>query len=307
MEALPSPQQLRYLIALAELRHFGRAATACSVTQSTLSAGILNLERQLNVAILDRTAGKRVMFTALGEDIATQARIALQGLETVREMISFTHEPFSTPLKLGIIPTIAPYILSFLVERIRQLFPKLSFSIYEDLTESLMEKLLVGHLDLLIIAMPCVCKGAETYALFNDDFYLIMPKEHSFASMKKIDLQDIDTEEIIMLQDGHCLREQTMDMCRQNQIAKVVNDSSNDFLASSLDTIVKMVQAGLGIAFLPALAVQKGVADLENIVVRPLKGNLTWRTVGLAWRKNSLRAHEFKQFEKIFQKEGFKN
>lgn len=302
MEALPSPQQLRYIIALLELRHFGRAATACSVTQSTLSAGILNLERQLNVSILDRTAGKRVVFTPLGEDIANQARIALQGLETVREMVSFAQEPLSSSLKLGIIPTIAPYLLSSLIKSIRTCYPKLTLTIHEDITENLMEKLSIGYLDLLIIAMPCSCGGADTYALFKDRFYLIMPSDHALSTFKKITLQQINVQEIILLQDGHCLRDQTIDMCRQSQTLKAVNDFGHNFLASSLDTVISMVELGLGIAFLPEMAITSGVLDKKNVVARPLEGSPTWRTIGLAWRKNSLRAAEFKQFEKVFQK-----
>lgn len=302
MEALPSPQQLRYLIALSELRHFGRAANACSVTQSTLSAGILNLERQLNVSILDRTAGKRVVFTPLGEEISHQARIALQGLETVREMVNFAQEPLSSTLKLGIIPTIAPYLLSSLVQKIHECYPKLTLAIHEDLTESLMEKLSIGYLDLLIIAMPCSCGGADTYALFKDQFYLIMPTTHALSTFEKITLQQIDAQEVILLQDGHCLRDQTIDMCRQSQTLKAVNDFDHNFLASSLDTVVSMVELGLGIAFLPEMAIKSGIIKDKKVVARPLEGSPTWRTIGLAWRKNSLRAAEFKQFEKIFQK-----
>lgn len=302
MEALPSPQQLRYLIALSELHHFGRAANACSVTQSTLSAGILSLERQLNVSILDRTAGKRVVFTPLGQEIAEQARIALQGLETVREMVSFAHEPLSSSLRLGIIPTIAPYILSFLVREIRKTYPKLTLTIQEDITENLMEKLFIGYLDLLIIAMPCSCGGADTYALYKDKFYLITPKNHVLASLDRVTLHQIDPKEIIMLQDGHCLRDQTIDMCRQSQTMKAVNDFSNNFVASSLDTVISMVEVGLGIAFIPEMVIRSGVIVNKDVAVCSLEGNPAWRTIGLAWRRNSLRSAEFKQFEKVFQK-----
>ncbi len=302
MEALPSPQQLRYLIALSELHHFSRAASACSVTQSTLSAGILSLERQLNVSILDRTAGKRVVFTPLGQEIAEQARVALQGLETVREMVSFAHEPLSSTLKLGIIPTIAPYIISSIVKEIRSSYPKLTLTIQEDITESLMEKLFIGYLDLLIIAMPCSCGGADTYALYKDNFYLITPRDHVLTKLKKVSLQQIDPKEVILLQDGHCLRDQTIDMCRQIQTSKTVNDFSSNFLASSLDTVISMVEVGLGIAFIPEMVIKSGGLKDKNIDVRSLEGSPTWRTVGLAWRRNSLRSAEFKQFEKIFKK-----
>ncbi|MDI2089883.1 hydrogen peroxide-inducible genes activator [Commensalibacter oyaizuii] len=301
MDILPSPQQLRYLIALYEQRHFGRAANVCSVTQSTLSAGILNLERQFDVAILDRTAGKRVIFTSVGEEIISQARVALQGLESVRDVIHFAQEPFSSSLRLGIIPTIGPYLLAPIFKNIKELYPKLTLNIHEDLTESLMEKLAIGYLDLLVIAMPCDCSGVETFALFKDDFYLIMPQGHELEKYDPLPLEKINAEEVISLQDGHCLRDQTLDMCRQGQSLKAVTDSQGEFTASSLKTVVNMVQMGLGVAFLPKMAIESEVSNKENIVVRPLEGNPTWRTIGLAWRRNSLRASEFKQLEKIFQ------
>ncbi|CAI3932986.1 hydrogen peroxide-inducible genes activator [Commensalibacter papalotli (ex Botero et al. 2024)] len=301
MDILPSPQQLRYLIALSEQRHFGRAANVCSVTQSTLSAGILNLERQFAVSILDRTAGKRVVFTPIGEEVIVQAKAALQGLESVRDIINFSQEPFSSSLKLGIIPTIAPYILTPVIHNIKNIYPKLTLNIHEDLTESLMEKLAIGFLDLLIIAMPCDCSGVETYALFKDDFYLIIPKNHILEQFDKVPLQKIDIKEVISLQDGHCLRDQTLDMCRQGQSFKAVTDAQNDFTASSLKTVINMVGAGLGVAFIPKMAIESEIVDRTDIVVRVLDGNPTCRTIGLAWRRNSLRASEFKQLEKVFQ------
>lgn len=300
MDILPSPQQLRYLITLFELRHFGRAANTCSVTQSTLSAGILNLERQLDVAILDRTAGKRVIFTAVGEEIVAQSRLALQGLESVRKVVTSAQEPFSSSLKLGIIPTISPYLLPSIIQEIKNTFPKLNLSIHEDLTENLMEKLSIGFLDLLVIAMPCSCDGAETYALFQDDFYLIMPKGHELESFDSVPLERVNADEVIFLQGGHCLRDQTLDMCRQVQSFKTVHDASNKYLASSLKTVVTMVQMGLGVAFIPKMALINELADHDNIVARLLSGQPSWRTIGLAWRRNSLRSSEFKKLETIF-------
>lgn len=301
MDILPSPQQLRYLIALSEQRHFGKAANVCSVTQSTLSAGILNLERQFDVSILDRTAGKRVVFTHIGEEVIAQAKMALQGLESVRDIIHFAQEPFSSSLKLGVIPTIAPYILSSVIHNIKEIYPQLTLSIHEDLTDSLMEKLAIGFLDLLIIAMPCDCSGVETYALFKDDFYLIMPKGHPLEELDKVPLQKIDVKEVISLQDGHCLRDQTLDMCRQGQSFKAVTDAQNEFTASSLKTVINMVGAGLGIAFIPKMAIESEIGNRSDIIVKALDGNPTSRTIGLAWRRNSLRASEFKQLEKVFQ------
>ncbi|CAK7193305.1 Hydrogen peroxide-inducible genes activator [Commensalibacter sp. Nvir] len=301
MDILPSPQQLRYLIALSEQRHFGRAANVCSVTQSTLSAGILNLERQFNVSILDRSAGKRVIFTPIGEEIILQARGALHGLEAVRDVIHYAREPFSTSLKLGIIPTIAPYILPVILSTATHNYPNLKLTVYEDITENLMERLAVGYLDLLIIAMPCDCSGLETYALFKDEFYLILPESHPLSQYEVVSLDKINAKELISLQDGHCLKDQTLDMCRQGQNQKVITDFNNDFMASTLKTIVNMVRMELGIAFIPKMALYDELANKDNLVFKPLCGAITWRTIGLAWRRNSLRASEFKQFETMFE------
>ena len=150
--------------------------------------------------------------------------------------------------------------------------------------------------------MPCSCGGADTYALYKDNFYLITPRDHVLTKLKKVSLQQIDPKEVILLQDGHCLRDQTIDMCRQIQTSKTVNDFSSNFLASSLDTVISMVEVGLGIAFIPEMVIKSGGLKDKNIDVRSLEGSPTWRTVGLAWRRNSLRSAEFKQFEKIFKK-----
>lgn len=300
MDILPSPQQLRYLITLLELRHFGKAAQACSVTQSTLSAGILTLERQLDITILDRTAGKRVIFTPLGEEIAAQAKVALHALESVREVITSARDPFILPLKLGIIPTIAPFILPYMVKGIKKYFPKLQFTVHEDMTDRLMEKLSIGHLDLLIIAMPCRSEGAETYALFDDDFYIIFPKGHELERFEKVPIGEIPTKELISLHDGHCLRDQTLDMCHQIHAFKTKDDAQTDFVAASLATLIELVAAGAGVAFLPKMAIDSHILHQNTVSARPLMGEGTYRTVGLAWRQHSLRAIEFKKLEILF-------
>ena len=186
MTILPSPQQLRYLVALAESRHFGRAALACSVTQSTLSSGILTLERQLDAQILDRGAGRHVVFTPLGLDLIERARAALAALEAVTETANIARAPMSGPLRLGIIPTIGPFLLPKLMPVLRTAFPNLRLFLREDTTARLVDRLNTNRLDVLLLALPCDCGGAEALPVARDEFLVALPPNHRLASQATI-------------------------------------------------------------------------------------------------------------------------
>src|SRR5215467_6108536 len=175
MIPLPSPQQLRYLTALAESRHFGRAAQTCAVTQSTLSAGILTLERQLDAAILDRGAGKHVVFTPLGLELVERAGSALAALEAVAEAAAAARTPMSGPLRLGVIPTIGPFLLPRLMPVLRGSFPRLRLYLREDTTARLVERLAANRLDMLLLALPCDCGGADSQSVARDEFLVALP------------------------------------------------------------------------------------------------------------------------------------
>lgn len=182
MNPLPSPQQLRYLLALVELDHFGRAAEACAVTQSTLSAGILALERQLDAAILDRGAGKHVVFTALGKEIVARARRALAALEAVAEAAAAARAPLSGPLRMGVIPTVGPFLLPQLMPVLRGAFPNLRLFVREDVTKALVDRLAGNQLGLLLVALPCECGDADTLAVSRDEFMVALPKGHRLGA-----------------------------------------------------------------------------------------------------------------------------
>lgn len=294
MLALPSPQQLRYLIALAELHHFGRAATACSVTQSTLSAGILALERQLDAQLLDREVGKRVVFTPLGNEVARRARIALDALESIQQAAQSSREPMTGPMRLGIIPTIGPFILPRLVSLVRERFPQIRLSLTEDLTGRLLEKLGTGRLDALLLAMPCVCDGLETLPIWRDPFVLGVPEGHPLARLARVPLERLTQERMVLLEDGHCLRDQTVDICRQGR-NWADNEPEAAHTASSLHTLVRMIGQGLGVGLIPHLAVDSGILMGTGVVARPITGGPVWRTIGLGWRLKSPRADDFRQ------------
>jgi LysR family hydrogen peroxide-inducible transcriptional activator len=292
MTILPSPQQLRYLVALAETRHFGRAAQACSVTQSTLSAGILALERQLDAHILDRTAGRHVVFTPLGPDLVERARAALAALEAVSETAASAREPMSGPLRMGVIPTIGPFLLPRLMPVLRSAFPRLRLFLREDTTARLVDRMEANRLDVLLLALPCDCGAADAISVGRDEFLVALPPDHPLAGQMQIPLAALASERLLLLEEGHCLRDQALAVC--GLLAGDKSDTQYGFAATSLHTLVQMVAGGLGITLLPRLAVAGGVTAGTDLVLRPLAAAGAWRTLGLAWRPNAPRAADYR-------------
>ena len=292
MTILPSPQQLRYLVALAESRHFGRAALACAVTQSTLSAGILALERQLDAAVLDREAGRHVVFTPLGLDLVERARAALAALEAVTETAIAAREPMSGPLRLGVIPTVGPFLLPRLMPILRAAFPRLRLFLREDTTARLVDRMETNRLDVLLLALPCDCGAAEAMPVARDEFLVAMPPGHPLAEQSQIQVSSLATERLLLLEDGHCLRDQALAVC--GLLAGEKSDSQDSFAATSLHTLVQMVAGGLGVTLLPRLAVAAGIVDGTGLTLRPLAEAGAWRTLGLAWRPNAPRAADYR-------------
>ena len=299
MLPMPSAQQLRYLVTLAELRHFGRSARACAVTQSTLSAGILALERQMDARLLDRDVGKKVVFTPLGDKVLARARIALDALQGVLDVAVAAREPMSGLLRIGVIPTIGPFVLPSLVRRLPHAYPQLRLSLNEDMTHNMMEKLALGRLDLVLLAMPCDCDDSETLPLWRDPFMLVMPRDHPLAKLPSVPVDSIVHENMIMLEDGHCLRDQTLAMCRQVR-GWSQNGEDATCAVTSLYTMLEMVAAGMGLALVPQLAVDSPLLDGQLLAVRPVTGAQAWRTIGLAWRPRSPRATDFHTIAPFF-------
>jgi LysR family hydrogen peroxide-inducible transcriptional activator len=289
---LPSPQQLRYLTALAEHGHFGRAAEACSVTQSTLSAGLIALERSLDSAILERGAPtKRPVFTPLGLELVGRARAALAALEAVAETAAAARDPLSGPLRLGVIPTVGPFLLPRLMPVLREAFPRLRLWIREDLTERLVAGLEAGRLDLLLLAMP-VAGSIETLPLAEDPFVVALPRDNHLAARERVPVSALAGERLLLLEDGHCLRAHAEAACGLPRGMGVAEES---FAATSLHTLVQMVAGGLGVTLLPRLALDAGVLAGAPVAVRPLEGAATpGRVLALAWRPRSPRAAEFR-------------
>jgi LysR family hydrogen peroxide-inducible transcriptional activator len=291
MIVLPSPQQLRYLTALAETRHFGRAASACAVTQSTLSAGILTLERQLDAAILDRSAGKHVVFTPVGLELVERAIAALAALEAVAEAAAAARTPMSGPLRLGVIPTIGPFLLPRLMPVLRHGFPRLRLYLREDTTARLVDRLEANRLDMLLLALPCDCGRNDAMPIARDEFLVALPQGHRLAAEQQISVAMLAAERLLLLEDGHCLRDQALAVCG---LLAGDRDGNDGFAATSLHTLVQMVAGGLGVTLLPRLAIAAGVTAGTGIELQPLAAADAWRTIGVVWRPNAPRASEYR-------------
>lgn len=278
----PTIKQLRYFIALTETEHFGRAAEACFVSQSAFSNAIKELETLLGVQLVDRT-NRSVTIAAVGQQIASYARLVLQDMEALVEVAEGRGAPLTGELRLGVIPTIAPFVLPTLLPKLRKAYPELKLFLIEDQTQRAYERLQDGEVDLLLLALPWPMRSAETLTLYKDRFCLAARPNHT-------------NDGVLLLEDGHCLRDHALDACRIRNAQKV-----QPFGASSLLTLVEMVDADLGITFLPEMA--KGSTLLKNTRVKltelPASSH---RSIGLAWRKGSARVEEFKLFGEFLKK-----
>ncbi|PJI43829.1 hydrogen peroxide-inducible genes activator [Ferrovibrio sp.] len=290
MLSSPSLRQWQYLVSLAENRHFGRAAEACFVTQSTLSAGIQELETQLGAALVDRTK-RKVVLTPLGEDLAGRARELLARAEDMVLAARAASVPLSGPLRLGVIPTISPFLLPRVLPSLRKRFPDLRLFLREDLTARLVEQLQAGKLDLLLIALPYDGGALDTMTLFDDDFLVACREDHQLARRNSVKLDDLSEAPLLLLEDGHCLRDHALAACRLPPSPR-----RDGFAATSLHTLVQMVDSGLGVTLLPRLALDAGILRGTDVTTRPLQDGDAARHIGLAWRRGTQRAKEFSLF-----------
>jgi LysR family hydrogen peroxide-inducible transcriptional activator len=286
---LPSLKQLRYLVALEEHRHFGRAAAACFVSQSTLSAGLKELETALDAELVERN-NRTVVFTALGVEVAQRAKRVLREAEELAELASRSKEPLSGRLRLGVIPTIAPYLLPKTLPYLRKAYPKLQLYLTEDQTARLLALLEDGTLDLVLMALPYHAADVETLALFKDGFQLVTRKDDPLAQKKNVTTSDLKDANLLLLAEGHCLREHALAACRLPQA------DSGSFAGASLNTLVEMVAGGLGVTLLPDMAVPAHVPKSSELIARPFDRGGEGRQIGMAWRTTSSRGAEFREF-----------
>ena len=284
---LPTIKQLRYFVALTETEHFGRAAEACFVSQSAFSNAIQELESLLEVQLVDRT-NRSVTITAMGQQLATQARLCLRDVESLVEMARGQREPLTGELHLGVIPTIAPFLLPAALPKLRRKFPKLELYLHEDQSQRIYDRLMDGDLDVLLLALPYDMRGVELMPLFEDRFALAYRQGTKRVDPDNYRFSRLDADSILLLEDGHCLRDHALAACRIRNTQKLRRIG-----ASSILTLVEMVDADLGITFLPEMARDSLILKNTRVRMKPLEEN-AYRTIGLAWRKGTDREEEFR-------------
>jgi LysR family hydrogen peroxide-inducible transcriptional activator len=272
-------QSLKYLVALSKHKHFGKAANACFVSQPALSMRIAKLEDSLGIKLLERT-NKSVMLTTHGMVIAERAKFILNQVQEVRDIAKLAKDPFCGELKIGVFPTLAPYLLPLVIPQLSKDYPKISFYLIEEQTTQLVEKLKEGKLDAALLAQPTPVKDFNHNKLFTEEFLLAIPAKHPLAKLKKVNYEHLHDNNLLLLDEGHCLREQALSICNNMRVME-----NQNFRATSLETLRQMVTAGVGITLMPRLACHAH----DNIIYVPFAAPQPIRSVGLFWRTTSAR------------------
>jgi len=295
---LPTIRQLQYLKLLAEQGAFGKAADAAHVTQPTLSAGIQELERTLGAPVVDR-ARSGVILTPVGEEALRRATVILNEAEELVEAAKNAGQPLTGRFRLGVIPTIAPFLLPGALPLLRTRFPKLKLFLREDLTQRLIAQLKAGRLDAALIALPYDMAGLEWAHVADDELLAAVPADHPLAKLTSATPEAMERENLILLEDGHCLREHALAACRLNPPRTASGEEP--FAATSLPTLVQMVGSGLGVTFLPGMAVEAGLAKAANVAIRPIAAEHPAREIVVAWRAGSNRKAEGRLLAEVFK------
>jgi len=276
-------RDLKYLVALADERHFGRAAERCFVSQPTLSAQIRKLEEYLGVLLVERQP-KRVSVTPAGEKIVERARRVLREADAIVELAKADRDPLAGSLKVALIPTVGPYLLPHVVRRLKRALPRLKLLLYEYQTAPLLEKLRDGEIDMGILALPVQMDGLEAVELYDEAFTLAVPADHPLAEKERVTAQDLHGVPVLLLEDGHCLRDQALEVC-----SRVGVQESQDYRATSLETLRQMVAAGHGVTLLPEFAAASPVGSARGLRIKPFVKPAPARTIGAVWRKSTTR------------------
>ena len=276
-------KDLRYLVAVADLRHFGRAAARCFVSQPTLSAQLKKLEQSLAVQLIERVPHK-VALTPAGEEIVARARRIIEASDEMVTLARSQRDPLAGRLRLALLPTIGPYLLPQVAPLIRKSLPRLELHLYEHQTVPMLEKLHAGELDLGILALPVALDGLEARELYREPFTVALPDGHALAGRAALRVADLKGERLLLLEDGHCLRDQALEVC-----SKVGVREQQDFRATSLETLRQMVAAGAGVTLLPELAGRGAYRNARGVALRPFAKPAPVRHIGAVWRKSTAR------------------
>lgn len=273
-------RDLKYLVAVAELRHFGRAAESCHVSQPTLSTQLRKLEEFLGVTLIERN-NRQVLLTPIGEKVVAQARMVLRDSDQLVKLAREARDPFGGEFRLGIIPTVAPYLLSKILPPIREALPELQIQLVEAQTAVVTVALQEGRLDAVILALPLDEDNVRSEPLYAEPFYLAVSPKHELCGLNSVRSEDLAATEILLLEDGHCLRDQALEVCKQAHAVENTN-----FSATSIETLRHMVSANVGITLMPELAMDESDKTIRYIPFEPVAPH---RLIGLAWRNTSTR------------------
>ena len=285
---LPTLKQLQYLVALKDQGHFGKAAESCFVTQSTLSAGLREIESLIGVTLVERTR-RVVRFTPLGLKIAEKARRILREAEELADMARAAGKPLSGELRMGVIPTIAPFLLPSLLPKLRTRYPDLKLYLREETSQAACDSLHRGQLDCVLLALPYGCGDVERSELFEDRLFVAFPPGLASEPPPTIRPEDLDEDQLLLLEDGHCLKDHALAACNRPELR-----AEAAMLGTSLHTLVQMVDNKLGTTMIPEMAIQAGILQNTNVVARPLDSVNAVRRIALIWRKSSPREEEFR-------------
>jgi LysR family hydrogen peroxide-inducible transcriptional activator len=285
---LPTLKQLQYLVALKDHGHFGRAAEACFVTQSTLSAGLRELESLIGITLVERTR-RVVRFTPLGLRMAEKAQRVLREAEELSDLARAAGKPLSGDLRMGVIPTIAPFLLPRILPKLRAAWPDLKLYLREETTSAACDSLHRGHVDCVLLALPYHCGDVESVDLFLDKLFVAFPGNELVDPPAVITADGIDETRLLLLEDGHCLKDHVLSACNRPEMR-----AEAAMLGTSLHTLVQMVDNGLGVTLLPQMALDAGILDNTQVIARPLDAEHPSRRIALAWRKGSPRDKEFR-------------
>ena len=278
-------RDLTYLVAVAELGHFGKAAERCFVSQPTLSGQIKKLEENLGVKLFERT-NRKVMVTDIGKKIVNTAKHILNEADKIREIAALAQDPRGGTFRLGAFPTLSTYLFPSLVAKIKATLPDLRLILVEEKTDRLIEQLKAGEIDAALLALPIAEDGLDSNVLFIDNFRLAVPADHALNTRKKVTMDELSNHRLLLLEEGHCLRDQAMEVCQ------LAGSSEQDFRATGLETLRQMVRAGTGITLMPEIAIQQEDSAISYLA---FKGTAPSRTIGLVWRKTTSRGVVMKE------------
>lgn len=286
-------RDLRYLVAIADTHHFGRAAAACHVSQPTLSAQLKKLEQSLGVQLIERGT-KRASVTPAGQRVVARARAMLEASDDIVEMARSFGDPLAGRLRVALLPTIGPYLLPRVTPRLRKALPRLELMLYEFQTAPMLERLRAGEIDAGILALPVDLDGLDALPLYDEPFVFVAPADHRLARGGPVRSTDLAGETVLLLEDGHCLRDQALDVC-----SRVGMHEKQDFRATSLETLRQMVASGVGVTLLPELATRGAYGAARGVAVRNFAKPAPRRRIGAVWRKTSARREAIEAVARI--------